>query len=329
MTKGICRKKWTKEEIQKLTNFFPITPKKELLILFPDRTYPSIVMKASVLQLKANNSIHIRMWKDDEILLLKDKYSSSLSKNLLNFFPNRTKVSINLKAKELGLTKNNSIYRTTNLDILLNDSLSTYYWLGFIFADGTILNNCRLRVTLSIKDESHLIKLAKYLNTSLSTYKIKTKYSGGKEFEYCMISLQNKDIIPMITKKFDIKRNKTKNPPNINILKKMTDNQFISFLIGYIDGDGSIPQIMNRKDFNIRLKCHSTWKRVYNYFKIRIEQILQKKFNNKVIINNRGYCVLTFSNCIIINFLANFNIIHSLPVLERKWSKIKEVMPNV
>lgn len=57
-----------------------------------------------------------------------------------------------------------------NLEKLLLDVPETYYWIGFILADGHISKNNRLVVTLSVKDKNHLIKLQKYLEIENMQY---------------------------------------------------------------------------------------------------------------------------------------------------------------
>ena len=46
-----------------------------------------------------------------------------------------------------------------NIKILLEENLESYYWIGFILADGHIDGNKRLQITLKSIDYEHLKKL--------------------------------------------------------------------------------------------------------------------------------------------------------------------------
>ena len=62
-----------------------------------------------------------------------------------------------------GLKKvNENNERSSNLSILLDDSFESFYWMGFILADGCFFEN-RLQITLAIKDKEHLQSFANYV----------------------------------------------------------------------------------------------------------------------------------------------------------------------
>lgn len=46
------------------------------------------------------------------------------------------------------------IFRIGKLENLLSDTLESYYWIGFLLADGTIHGN-RLQLELAILDKKH------------------------------------------------------------------------------------------------------------------------------------------------------------------------------
>lgn len=111
--------------------------------------------------------------------------------------------------------------------ILLKNTPETYYWMGFFIADATFIGN-RLKIQLAQKDISHINKIRKFF-----------KYNGKNKSTN--FSVVDHNIIPLVKSKFNIKKQKTYNPPNLHKIFKTTSPKLIfSFIIGYIDGDGSI-----------------------------------------------------------------------------------------
>lgn len=182
---------------------------------------------------------------------------------------------------------------------LLDDTLISYYWIGFILADGHISNN-RLSIGLSAKDINHLEKLAKLLGVKVRTFFI-------KKYNICSLSCMDTMNISKLVEKYDIKGNKTENPPNIS---NISEKNMIALSIGFIDGDGSIKNVYKRQDFSIIIKCHKSW---LNNLKLMY---------GKSYITNSGYATCNISNSIDCKRLKRFAIQHNLPILERKWNII-------
>lgn len=220
-------------------------------------------------------------------------------------------VSYNRQNKINGLCRSCSAFNSTNkqsnLEILLDtNSYESLYWIGFIMADGTILNNNRLKITLATKDANHLIKFQNYCNIEKITIdEIK-----------CSVNAMDKEIVPKIAELFDLKKQKTYNPPSLDMFKKLTKEQILSIIIGFIDGDGNIKNQYKRKDWSITIKNHKTWLPILSYF----SEVINGK--NIAIINNKGYAKVTFSNTEQTKSLKKFAIKHKLPLLERKWNII-------
>lgn len=74
---------WTEEEINILKDNYNKIPPHKLSILFPNRTYDSIVSKACKLKLSDYR------WNEEEINLLKEKYAYMDNKDLIKLFPGR------------------------------------------------------------------------------------------------------------------------------------------------------------------------------------------------------------------------------------------------
>lgn len=257
-------------------------------------------------------------WTEEENQLLQQHYSMTTAEELKKMFPNRTYDAIKLRAAKLGFKKELVEQRMSQCSVLLNDTPETYYWIGFILADGHIHNNKRLKVRLSRKDDSHIRKLHKFLNIESPI-----SYCSNKDgYEYCGIDCQDPSIIPSVCEKFDIQQNKTLNPPK-TAFDTNDENLFLSMFCGFLDGDGHIGYQSGRKDCSIRIRIHSAWQPLISKCIERINLI----FNTDCPlgkISNDGYYVVNISNSIIVTELKKFVINNNLPYLSRKWDKIDE-----
>lgn len=200
--------------------------------------------------------------------------------------------------------------RKNGVKILLDASLRSFYYIGFLMADGHIEKKIRLQVSLSRKDKNWLENFCKYVNGK----KVRT-FSVG-QYEMCSFSVQDKDAIPKICDIFGLKQNKTKNPPPLSVFSKLTDEEILSLIIGFIDGDGSIGNVYKRNDFNIRIKNDSSWLNILEMFSIKVSG------ENFAKINKFGYAEISFTKFSDIKRLKKFAMENNLPILERKWDKI-------
>ena len=92
--------RWTKTDIEILRENYPSKSKQEILDLFPGRTWKSLRIKASRLDLKQDSYL----WSEAEIRLLKQRYEdpSESKESLIKLF-NRPWAGICHKAQRLGL----------------------------------------------------------------------------------------------------------------------------------------------------------------------------------------------------------------------------------
>ncbi len=215
---------------------------------------------------------------------------------------------------------------TTRLDKLLLNTPEAYYWMGFIMADGHIESKIyRLSVTLAIKDKRHLIKLAKYIKCP---YKVFVGHSGfAKNNQYIVTKCGNSKVIPFLAEKFDIRDRKTYEPPRIKI---KNNDLFLSFLIGFIDGDGHLAGKKTKNIVELKIKCHKAWANNLGYMINRLSQIADiKEFGTQTrkeikvkIYGNFAEIRLAKSKAI--SLLKRKTVELDLPVLKRKWNKVSE-----
>lgn len=206
-----------------------------------------------------------------------------------------------------------------NFKKLLKEKPISYYYMGLIVADGcfslTKNNRFRFNILLHKKDKIYLEKLAKYISYTRKIYR-----PTESHLQLDMIDDVN---IPKVMDKFDLKFRKTYNPPNNLNIKN--DILFLSFLIGYIDGDGCI---LKRKRGYINLKCHSSWKICFSNWVKRLYDIANQEKTPKIkLLKTSGwskdYLVFTsIANKEINILLKNTIEKYDLPVFKRKWDRI-------
>ncbi len=218
-----------------------------------------------------------KFWSSEEKDLLINKYPETPTEELLELFPNRTWDALKLMAEKLKIKRYYNTQRISSAKILLEETNETYYWLGFLMADGHFSEN-RLSLTLGIKDVNHLEKFAKFIGCNLRIYETNTS-----------VSLMDTKYIPKIREKFNIVNDKTYNPCNISNINNY--DLLMSLIIGFIDGDGSIRLVYKRKDASLAVKCHSSW---LNNLQFMVNIIYSKTaeiiINSRL--NNQGYAFL-------------------------------------
>lgn len=211
-------------------------------------------------------------------------------------------------------------YKTKDLGILLEDTPETYYWIGFLLADGTFYRKDRaIGLCLGDKDKEHLLKFRAYVKSSCAVTIRKTKGTFDSNTSVLrQIWVSYKEVVPTLMDKFGIYSRKTYNPPDLPIIEN--NNLFFSLLIGFIDGDGSISTV-NNKYTEIRIKIHKTWDVLLQNFIYRLYNFIGVSSPKGRYIKDKYY-VCTIGNSKAMRLLKNKAIELKLPILQRKWNKI-------
>ena len=199
--------------------------------------------------------------------------------------------------------------RYNNLSVLLEETPETYYWIGFLLADGHFDNGKRIIVGLAEHDRDHLEKFAKYIGYkgTISLVK-KGPYSAVK------LSAMDTEVVGKLCEKFDIKSNKTHNPPES--LSWIPEDLFLCLLAGLIDGDGNISNFCGRKDVFIRLKQEKSWLPILKEFAKYFKE------EDRVKVNKQGYAEVEITGFPKIRELKKKLLEYNLPLMDRKWGKI-------
>lgn len=152
--------------------------------------------------------------------------------------------------------KNNIQYNKKKIhtydgDFFSRDTEEAFYWAGFIAADGNISKKGTLKISLAIKDQSHIAKFKEQIKTSapifITKQSNKSAIIDGRVLGPSIqagISFRSKKIAKDL-QRFGIVSAKTY---IYNIPEKILEHKlFNHFLRGYFDGDGCFSTIKARK----------------------------------------------------------------------------------
>lgn len=111
------------------------------------------------------------------------------------------------------------------------------YWAGFIAADGCLTEKGALKVALSFKDRKHLKELKSELDFSGPVRDGLAAAPGGREVAYSCLTVWSTEMLQDLKRNFNIVERKTLTlPPPDRLPEPMAE----AFIVGLIDGDGSI-----------------------------------------------------------------------------------------
>ena len=265
-------------------------------------------------------------WSEDEDKLIKKLYKNKSCTEILKHFPQRTWHSLRNRVKFLNLKRRG--YKLNDLSSLNNESVESFYWIGLLIADGHFTEK-RISLGLHKKDINHLEKFKKFVQ---SQNKIQLYKSNMCVFAPC-----DKINVQKIIKRFKISSNKTHNPINLSWFLDKKPEFFLSFICGFIDGDGTVFKRKNRKEsYTISIVGYKTWIKnfhiindfLYNYFKENKRKIgvkLVKRFSrcpNDPIKRKNTIATIAISNSNLIkNFTKKIKEL-KIPAMERKWGKV-------
>lgn len=290
-------KKWFKSDDDYLINNYA-NVKKEEIIKVLDRTWISIQSRASRLNLKKINvtirGVECEIWSKKDIEYLKINYGK-LDKDSLISILDRSWSSIQNKAFLLKIKRDDL---KANVVKLIDGTNEAYYWLGFIMADGHFSESNQIQINLGKKDLEHLKKFANFVEYKSEL--IKPNISIG----FSSIRDKLNDI-------FKISNNKTHNPCDLN---KLSGDSFFSFIIGFIDGDGSI----SKKGY-LSLVSHKNW---FNNITLMVKEISNGEYYSCKI-KKDGLCIGSISNIDTMKNIKNKIKELNLPILNRKWDRVE------
>ena len=258
-------------------------------------------------------------WSIQDTELIKKLYARTPKDEILALI-DKDWNQIKSKCRRLGLQREamHLDQMKSNVYPLLEDTVESYYWIGFCLADAHISKQ-RITLTISLKDEGHLLKFSKYIESNIRYGEC---FNFGKVSQNCTVSANNSHVIPQIRDKFGIVSNKTQNPP-LKIENISNTDLLFSLFCGFLDGDGHIKKAKNRKSASFGFQLHQTWLQILNVFHNLIMNITKQNIPDPKI-NNRGYASWSVNNIIVSREIKKYAIKLNLPVMDRKWKLIDE-----
>ena len=310
---------WTEKEIEILNTFYLDHTAQECIDEFGlNRTVKALQKKARELGIQKN-----KRWTKEEDDLLKFHWENSDMETLLNTFPTRTYSQMMNKARLLKVTSKVERKRQGSLKFLDNLTSKSAYWWGFIMADGHLSPRGELYICLSGKDKDYLKVLAEHLKCKM-TLRIKFGGFSKENSEFVDLRIQDKKFQEKWYSILEYTNPKTYNPPKLDIF--YTKDLLIYFLIGLIDGDGSI-WISNQTETNhgsiaLRIEVHPNWKDRFIELFSKIEELYGIRFNIKT--SNKGYVKAEIASRKDLEKLYMY--IDNCDYMTRKWDKVKAFM---
>lgn len=204
------------------------------------------------------------------------------------------------------------------------DTEEKAYWLGFLYADGCVMdlgNTYKISLALSTKDLDHLKLYHKFLQTNYPIHTYFRKYKENDDRQYSRLAFSDKHMGEQLIKKGVYVR-KTE----IITFPEFLDNDMIRhFIRGYVDGDGCITyhrHKINKERLVFALKICSTKEMLNSFAKYLPSKNknktpkLQKRRKNSV--NN--YSLEYGGNIQVLNIL-NYLYKDSTIYLKRKYER--------
>ncbi len=260
-----------------------------------------------------------KRWSKEDIDIIYKYYGKIPFHLFKDKLPNRTSKAILNKAVKLGIPrrtvcKSNRKY-TYNDHFFSDVTNDKCYWAGFIAADGyinKIKNN--LVINLSRLDKQHLENLKNSVEYTGRLRDFVIEQKNGKISDMSQLQVCGcRNIIKDLNEKYNIttKKSLTLEPPNLK------DDQALAFIIGYIDGDGSI--CYRSRDNHLIIGLVGTFN-VLNW--------IRDTFNSVIPPKKGGSSILKTGNCYKLNIEGKrAELLYSTlsgidcPRLNRKWNK--------
>ena len=136
--------------------------------------------------------------------------------------------------KTFGVTPH-TVLANINQSAFSEINQDSAYWIGFLMADGCIINNI-VSLGLSIADISHVIKFKTFMGSKHKINEYKSKTDGREAIK---LSIHSDKIVSDLSR-FGVIKGKTKRAT----VKQLEFNPH--FWRGVIDGDGSVVRVKDK-----------------------------------------------------------------------------------
>lgn len=194
------------------------------------------------------------------------------------------------------------------------------YYLGFIFADGSI-SEYGFSISINEKDSYLLDNFRKAINSKgVITTSIRGKSSmsrfviNGKKHKKFYDNLNKYGIVP----------NKTKNTFHLPY-EKIPKKYWKDFLRGLIDGDG---WVIKTAENRYKIGFVTQYETTAEDFVFMINEIIEEKWNNKILTPKNKYAVVQFQKYSIVKQIATVLYADNNICLSRKFRIAQEIIDS-
>jgi hypothetical protein len=209
--------------------------------------------------------------------LLREHYEYGDLDQLCNLM-GKNRHAVGELARRRGLYRQVSCHRQGDLTRLIDGSLESFYWLGYLAADGYIHESGHLMFSQGERDKASVYQFADYVKSTVYEYNESGGYNDKLRPTYRVAVLD--DIIgKQIRDMWGLQPGDKKTYKAITYSFLETKEQCQAFLVGFFDGDGSL----NKAGHAGRIEVHSAWLDVLAYLMQKCEFACVPK------INKRGY----------------------------------------
>lgn len=284
--------------------------------LLPGRSRNAIIRRANTLGVRLRKPDH--NWIPDDVCRLTKMYDDATNDDLEKAFPGMRAHAIRAYANKRGMRCQLTNQRKGTLTPLLENTLTAFYWAGFIAADGHVTKKGQVVVMLDKLDHQHLQKLADFLQTRVNyPYENNQGKTLKCKKEMCRVAVADKKLGIEFARKFDFSHRKTYEPPATKMMDEWSENQASAFLAGFIDGDDSCNACCA-----FTIEVHGAWREFLSALLNKCG--IQKEFALST--NGTAKCYLGFKTC---RDFMDCVIRSGVPVLERKWNKIRMKLEEI
>lgn len=261
-----------------------------------------------------------KKWTEFDDQMLKESWDALAMQDLLQAFPGRSYNSLMLRAGKLGLRSKGARKRKNgSLELLETFTPESFYIWGFIMADGHISDRGDVYLNQHASEFEYLAKLYQQLGGRECDIKHRKTFNKLTQQDLVMLQCRigHKDVIDRLRPLINLSRNKTYTPPNVDYFCKQ--DLLIYFLIGLIDGDGSIWfSSKNEKSPTFQIMMHINWIDQLNLLSSKLKEYYS--IETAVKISKNGYALLICSN------QRSMQLVYELGRIslrmQRKWSKL-------
>jgi len=328
------KSRWSKEDLLLLKEKFPTESKQALISLFPNRSWNGINTTARHYGLsRSGHWVKIKSIDEKILDLLKTKSPSDVAKELNLKYSNVYARMNKYRVRPVEKTTNNNLKR------ILDNSPESYYWIGFILADGCFSGDKSkkydkqynaLKFTLARKDLSSVRKFAKFINATVNVV--------VKDETHDALGVHVNDIVTIRTlmDKMGLESSqvKTYNPPTK--LFSLKPDELFCLIVGYTDGDGCImlKQQKNGKFPFVTYTAYKAWMSIFEQFEPFLYGYFGLEKNSKAkhigIVHYENMPLEKRDRAVkweipdvrLIKAMKRKAIEFKLPIMSRKWSKV-------